>query len=278
MLIEFIKLIICSLVIVLISKYILAKNLRILADVMNLKPKTVGNISGMATSIPELLTTTISALKGLHETSVINILSSNVINTILYIMSIFFNNNQRKLKDKLIILELVLVFFTIFIPVIFSVLKISLSIYYVPVFIILYIVFKMIDNLAHKYFNLIFFEKSNMEMNLKRQKKIEVRKVVKSIVFILLAGVLLFVIGNIFSGSLETLCNKFNVSQIVIGIFLGFVTSMPEFITFFEAQKKQKTSIEGVTEATNNLLSSNMVNLFVVQSVGLLTLFIVTSG
>ena len=278
MLIEFIKLIICSLIIVLISKYILANNLRILADVMNLKPKTVGNISGMATSIPELLTTTISALKGLHETSVINILSSNVINTILYIMSIFFNNNQRKLKDKLIILELVLVFFTIFIPVIFSVLKISLSIYYVPVFIILYIVFKMIDNLAHKYFNLIFFEKSNMEMNLKRQKKIEVRKVVKSIVFILLAGVLLFVIGNIFSGSLETLCNKFNVSQIVIGIFLGFVTSMPEFITFFEAQKKQKTSIEGVTEATNNLLSSNMVNLFVVQSVGLLTLFIVTSG
>ena len=240
MLIEFIKLIICSLVIVLISKYILAKNLRILADVMNLKPKTVGNISGMATSIPELLTTTISALKGLHETSVINILSSNVINTILYIMSIFFNNNQRKLKDKLIILELVLVFFTIFIPVIFSVLKISLSIYYVPVFIILYIVFKMIDNLAHKYFNLIFFEKSNMEMNLKRQKKIEVRKVVKSIVFILLAGVLLFVIGNIFSGSLETLCNKFNVSQIVIGIFLGFVTSMPEFITFLKLKRNKK--------------------------------------
>lgn len=278
MLIEFMKLIICSLIIVLISKYILANNLRILADVMNLKPKTVGNISGMATSIPELLTTTISALKGLLETSVINIFSSNVINTILYIMSIFFNNNQRKLKNKLIILELVLVFFTIFIPIIFSVLKISLNIYYVPIFIILYIVFKIIDNLAHKKFNIAFSKKNNINQNSNEKENIEVKKVVKAVVFILLAGVLLFLVGNIFSGSLEILCNKFNVSQIVIGVFLGFVTSMPEFITFFEAQKEQRTSIEGVTEATNNLLSSNMVNLFVVQSVGLLILFIAANS
>ena len=77
----------------------------------------------------------------------------------------------------------------------------------------------------------------------------------------------MFLIGNILSNSLEILCNKFNVSQFIIGVLLGIVTSVPEFITFFEAQRNYKEKEEGVIEATNNLLSSNMINLFIIQSI-----------
>ena len=81
-------------------------------------------------------------------------------------------------------------------------------------------------------------------------------------------------IGDALGNTLENLCNMFNISQTIIGILLGFITSIPELITFFEAQKhykKQNTDeILGVIEATNNMLTSNMLNLFIIQSIGIL--------
>ena len=72
--------------------------------------------------------------------------------------------------------------------------------------------------------------------------------------------------------TLETLCSRFNIPEFIVGIVLGFVTSIPELITFFEAQKHHKNSkndMLGVIEATNNLLMSNVMNLFIIQSVGI---------
>ena len=278
MIVEFIKLGICSVLIVLISKYILANSLRNLAKAIEIKPKTIGNISGMATSIPELLTTTISGFKGLLETSIYNILSSNIINFILYISSLFVNKNQKILKNKVILIELIFVLVTIFIPIILSISKQKLNLYYAYIFIVLYLFLKLINNLVHKkYLNhsnvlennkgKINKKKENEKLKLKEQYKINI--IVKYSLLIIFAGILLFFIGDILSNSLEILCNNFNISQFIIGILLGFVTSIPEFITFFEAQKNYKNKEEGIIEATNNLLSSNMINLFIIQSIGI---------
>lgn len=65
MLLEIIKFIFYSSLIVLISKNILVTYLRKLAENLNLKAKTVGNIAGVSTSVPELLTITTSSLRGL---------------------------------------------------------------------------------------------------------------------------------------------------------------------------------------------------------------------
>jgi len=76
----------------------------------------------------------------------------------------------------------------------------------------------------------------------------------------------------LYLGVLESLCLEFNISQSLIGILLGFTTSIPELITFFEAQRHYKNkneNTEGVIEATNNLLSSNVLNLFIIQSIGI---------
>lgn len=278
MIVEFIKLGGCSILIVLISKYILANSLRNLAKAIEIKPKTIGNISGMATSIPELLTTTISGFKGLLETSIYNILSSNIINFILYISSLFVNKNQKILKNKVILIELIFVLVTIFIPIILSISKQKLNLYYAYIFIVLYLFLKLINNLVHKkYLNhsnvlennkgKINKKKENEKLKLKEQYKINI--IVKYSLLIIFAGILLFFIGDILSNSLEILCNNFNISQFIIGILLGFVTSIPEFITFFEAQKNYKNKEEGIIEATNNLLSSNMINLFIIQSIGI---------
>ena len=93
------------------------------------------------------------------------------------------------------------------------------------------------------------------------------------IIMIIVAGILLYFIGDKLGIVLENLANMFGVAEYILGILLGFVTSIPELVTFFEAQKhykKQKDKeILGVIEATNNLLTSNILNLFVIQAIGI---------
>ena len=274
MFIEIIKFIIYSGLIVLISKYILVTTLRKLAEAMNLKAKTVGDIAGYATSVPELLTITTSSLRGLTGASVYNILSSNVINLIQYLGAILLNKNALKLRNKAILIDLVMVFFTIAIPIVFLKLDIKLKLAVVPLFIILYILFMVLNNNVHKLY--LKNEDEELEEEIEEERKEQKknpRKVLRYVLVLIVTGVLLFIIGEMLGDTLENLCNLFGVSEVVVGILLGFVTSLPELITFFEAQryyKKADDDMLGVVEATNNFLTSNILNLFAIQSVGIL--------
>lgn len=274
MFIEIIKFIIYSGLIVLISKYILVTTLRKLAEAMNLKAKTVGDIAGYATSVPELLTITTSSLRGLTGASVYNILSSNVINLIQYLGAILLNKNASKLRNKAIVIDLVMVFFTIAIPIVFLKLDIELKLVVVPLFIILYILFMVLNNNVHKLY--LKNEDEELEEKIEEERKEQKknpRKVLRYVLVLIVTGVLLFIIGEMLGDTLENLCNLFGVSEVVVGILLGLVTSLPELITFFEAQryyKKVDDDMLGVVEATNNLLTSNILNLFAIQSVGIL--------
>ena len=274
MFIEIIKFIIYSGLIVLISKYILVTTLRKLAEAMNLKAKAVGDIAGYATSVPELLTITTSSLRGLTGASVYNILSSNVINLIQYLGAILLNKNASKLRNKAIVIDLVMVFFTIAIPIVFLKLDIELKLVVVPLFIILYILFMVLNNNVHKLY--LKNEDEELEEEIEEERKEQKKnpgKVLRYVLVLIVTGVLLFIIGEMLGDTLENLCNLFGVSEVVVGILLGFVTSLPELITFFEAQryyKKADDDMLGVVEATNNLLTSNILNLFAIQSVGIL--------
>ena len=137
MIFEIIKFIIYSILIVIISKYILVKTLRKLAESLNLKAKTVGDIAGYATSVPEFLTITTSSLRGLAGASIYNILSSNVINLVQYLGAIILNRNMNKLKNKAIKVDLVLVIITIIIPILLLKFDIELNLFIVPGFMIL---------------------------------------------------------------------------------------------------------------------------------------------
>ena len=255
--------------IVLISKYILVRTLRSLAENLNLKPKTVGDIAGVATSVPELLTIGAASINGLLGASIYNVLSSNVINLIQYSGAIALNKNQNAIRNKAIKIDIVLVLITIIIPIFFSILKSEFQLAMVPVFIILYWGFKKINNNVHKLYLPIDEDVEDSAT----QKNSNKFRLFRDIVILIITGILLFLIGDWLGNTLEVLCRRFNVPELVVGIVLGFITSIPELITFFEAQrhhKKDENEMLGVVEATNNLLMSNMMNLFVIQSIGIL--------
>lgn len=270
---EVVQFVFFSGLIVLISKNILVKTLRNLAENLNLKPKTVGDIAGVATSVPELLTISASSFNGLIGASIYNVLSSNVINLIQYSVAIILNKNQKALKNKAIQVDVILVIITIILPIFFIMLKTEFQLAMVPVFVLLYFGVKKINSNAHK----LYLKKEDKEIEAAQEKEDmwergNKRKVTKNVCILLVTGILLFVVGNLLGDTLETLCSRFNVPELIVGIVLGFVTSIPELITFFESQKHHKNSqndMLGVIEATNNLLMSNVMNLFVIQSIGI---------
>ena len=270
---EVVQFVFFSGLIVLISKNILVKTLRNLAENLNLKPKTVGDIAGVATSVPELLTICASSFNGLIGASVYNVLSSNVINLIQYSMAIILNKNQKALRNKAIKVDIILVILTIILPIFFIVLNSELQLAMVPVLILLYFGFKKINSNAHK----LYLQKEDKEIETAQEKadrweRGNKRKVTKNVCILLVTGIFLFVVGNLLGNTLETLCSRFNIPELLVGIVLGFVTSIPELITFFESQRHHKNAqndMLGVIEATNNLLMSNVMNLFVIQSAGI---------
>ena len=270
---EVVQFVFFSGMIVLISKNILVKTLRNLAENLNLKPKTVGDIAGVATSVPELLTICASSFNGLLSASIYNVLSSNVINLIQYSMAIILNKNQKALRNKAIKVDIILVILTIILPIFFIVLNSELQLAMVPVLILLYFGFKKINSNAHK----LYLQKEDKEIETAQEKadrweRGNKRKVTKNVCILLVTGIFLFVVGNLLGNTLETLCSRFNIPELLVGISLGFVTSIPELITFFESQRHHKNAqndMLGVIEATNNLLMSNVMNLFVIQSAGI---------
>ena len=272
---EFIEFVVYSGLIIIISKYILVNILRKFAENLELKPKTIGHITGYATSIPELLTITIASINGLYNTSIFNILSSNIINLVQYIISVISNKNKKAFTNKAIKIDIVLILFTIIIPMFIICKNIKMDIKIIPIFIILYLLFQYLNNNTHK----LYLEKEQKEIEERIEEEVQfekgkTRKTVFYIISLISVGILLYIIGERLGENLESLCIKFKIPEFIIGILLGFITSIPELITFFESQRYYKLNNDnellGVVEATNNLFISNILNIFVIQTIGIL--------
>lgn len=272
--VEIIKFFVYSICIVLISKYILVKILRKIAEFLNLKPKIVGNIAGIATSIPELLTVSFSAFTGLMIASIYNIISSNIINLIQYSISVILQKNRRFISNKAIKLDLFIVLLTILIPVSITFFNIENNVILVPIFILLLLIFNRITSNAHRLYMTPKTEKAENEQSIHNNvENSKAKKIVYAIIqtiLMIFVGIVLYIIGNLLSDVLTNLCLRFNIPEIVIGILLGFITSIPELITFFESQRYHENEKEGLVEATSNLLTSNIMNLCIIQSIGIL--------
>lgn len=89
-----------------------------------------------------------------------NVFSSNILNLIQYIISLMANKNTIVLKKKALKIDLGLVILTILIPAMLLILDIGTSIKLVPVFLILYIIFRRINTNAHK----LYLEKESKEI------------------------------------------------------------------------------------------------------------------
>ena len=277
LIVELIKFIALALGIVLVSKYLLVTLLRKISKLLNLSAKASGNIAGISTSVPELLTVIFSVTSGLMDTSVYNIISSNVINLVQYTFSIYLNKNQKYLNNKAIIIDLVMVVITIFIPVFIVGVQIDTNLMTSFIFVVFLILFYYINHNVHK----LYLEREDEELlkeenSEKEYKKYRIARIIIYILGLVAISIVLYFLGELLSVTLKNLALEFKLPEMLLGILLGLITSLPELITFIESQRKEKIKNSelanklGVVEATNNLLTSNLMNLFVIQSIGIL--------
>ena len=280
--IEIIKFLLYSFAIVIVAKYLLVPTLRKLSELFNLGPKAAGNIAGIATSVPELLTVSFAAYAGFIETGIYNVLSSNIINLAQYLGAIYINKNQKYIRNKAIRIDIIMVIITIIIPAFMVVANIKVNMLTVIFFVGLLCLFYYITLNVHKLYLRKQDEQIDKEENSKYTQEEELIKkgskrgmqIIINIVYIIFIAIALYLIGNLLSDSLTNLSITFRLPDLVLGIALGFITSIPELITFTEAQRKPYKQVVGaelgVVEATNNLLTSNLLNLFAIQSIGII--------
>ena len=147
------------------------------------------------------------------------------------------------------------------------------------IFVAIYVIFYWISKKIHERY--LYDEDTRMAQEEFDRIKNETESIGKGknkrsciyVGYILMAGILLYFIGNALGIVLENLAGIFGIAEWVLGVLLGLITSIPELVTFFEAQKHYKKEEDkklfGVIEATNNLLTSNMLNLFIIQAIGI---------
>lgn len=195
LLFELIQFIFYALLIVGISKYILVTILRKLAESLNLKAKTVGNIAGIATSMPEFLSVSFASFAGLIATSTYNILSSNIINLGQYILAIILNKNAQILKNKALKIDIFMVVITIIIPIIMLMFNVESNLEIVPIFILLFVLFYYIDSNTHKLY-LKKQEKQEVDIINKEARFIRGKKevTIKYSIYLTLTGIALFIV------------------------------------------------------------------------------------
>jgi len=224
--------------------------------------------------VPELLTVFFSSLQGMLGTSMFNIISSNVINFIQYIWSIRLNKNEKVIKkNRALKIELGIIIATIIIPIAMVIANIDAELKIVPIFILLFVMLYYLKTNAYKVYKINALSEIE-ERKIKEEKKwVKNKKEKEVLTWAQLIGtaILLYIIGNLLGNTLDILSSRFNIPQAIIGIILGFITSIPELITFVEAQRnhERRNDEQGVIEATSNLFTSNMLNLFVIESIGI---------
>lgn len=230
--------------------------------------------------MPELLTVFFSSLQGMLGTSMFNIISSNVINFIQYIWSIRLNKNEKVIKkNRALKIELGIIIATIIIPIAMVIANIDAELKIVPIFILLFVMLYYLKTNAYKVYKINALSEIE-ERKIKEEKKwVKNKKEKEVLTWTQLIGtaILLYIIGNLLGNTLDILSGRFNIPQAIIGIILGFITSIPELITFVEAQRnhERRNDEQGVIEATSNLFTSNMLNLFVIESIGIVIYMIV---
>lgn len=280
---NFIAFIILSFLIILVTKKMMIYSIRRIAIFLRWKNNIVGQLLGYATSTPELIGAIVSGSIGMIETSIINVLSSNIVNLFLVLITAMCFKKTKSIFNKKFKYDYIMVVITIVLPYILYKFNYANKLETIPLLIIVYLLYQLFS----KYNNYFASEKEELKLEkqsirlgtkILKKKKIRVdrkKKLRKSIVVLVISLILLYVLGTLLGNILENLGRRLNVPEVVLGIVLGIITSIPETITFISSfhrhrRNKNLDNDYGAVEVVNNLVTSNVSNLAIIQTVAII--------
>ena len=220
----------------------LARKLKVPSMIIGLTIVAIG------TSLPELVISVTSALKGSADMSVGNVIGSNIFNTflILGVVSFFTTINISKDVRKLD-LPILFIITTLFCVLGTNGLNRFECVYMLIIFISY--IYKLVTN-----------AKRDSQLQLNDSTDIKDYKVWQ-IVLLLIGGISMVVLGGEFASTTATsLAISFGMSEALVGLtILAVGTSLPELVTSVIAIKKGENDI-----ALGNVIGSNIANILLI--------------
>ena len=237
------------------------------ANAMKWSPKTRGQLTGYATSVPELVCLVSAGLAGVWDAGLWNIASSNIINTCLMLMAVLFYRQLGDLFSWRFFDELLFAGLAIAVPVVLMQWSIDQAWYLVPCLLLFFILYQIMDR------------RMNHVPAKPETAQESVGNLSLGIILAIAALVAISVAGIFLGNSTAAVVEQMGIQPAIAGWILGFVTSVPEMVTFFAvystARKGSHLDDKADTqECLDNLAGSNMSNVGIVYPLGLLAFLI----
>lgn len=232
--------------------------------------KVRGQMIGYATSVPELTVLVAGAFAGVFDAGLWNIAASNIINWVLFLITVFAFRQQLDLKNRVFADEIIFGILSVIIPLLMFAVHIGTGYVTIVGLFGFFVFYKVMDKRLNKAGKPAPIPKGAENGTLRGGS------------LFLVAGILVVLVsGKFLGGSAGALVKQLNVPAWAVGWILGLVTSVCELASFIEIYRihKPKDSphhIKDTQEAIDALVASNVSNLGLILPIGMLVYLMVS--
>jgi len=256
--------IVSALAIIFCVKYGLLRGIDQIADALRWSPKTRGQITGYATSVPEFVCLVSAGLAGVWQAGLWNIASSNIINLGLMVSAVAYFKQHKVLFRRRFFDEICFALLAIGVPIGLMQAGLDTQWYLIPALLGFFVVYQVVDRKVNR-----------PGVSAADDEEAAAGSLPKGVMFVACALIAIIVAGVFLGDATASVVEKFGVHPAIAGWILGLVTSIPEMVTFFavySVAKKEETlgDLNDTQEALDNLTGSNMANVGFVYPLGLL--------
>lgn len=251
-------------------KYGLLRGIDHIANAMEWSAKARGQVTGFATSVPELVCLVAAGLAGVWDAGLWNIASSNIINCVLMAGAVLWFRQWRDLLNRRFADELGFAAAAVAAPLLLMQLGMDQSWIMVPVLVGFFAIYRYADRV----------------LNAPDGDGEEMERAAGNLPFGLILAVtslvVIAIVGIFLGDATKEVVEQMGIHPALAGGILGVCTSIPELISFFAVYQAARAAgrlheLADTQEALDNLTSSNMSNVGVVYPAGL-TAYLVASA
>jgi Ca2+/Na+ antiporter len=253
-------------VIILSVRFGLLRGIDQIANSMGWSAKVRGQVTGFATSVPELVCLVAAGLAGVWDAGLWNIASSNIINGFLMLIAVFWYRQWGDLFNRRFADEIGFAIAAVIVPIGLMQVGLDRRWFVVPVLIGFFVVYRLVDRSV----NPAVAEGARLEA---------VGNLPLGLILTVTSLVVIAIMGIFLGDATKNVIDQLGIRPALAGWILGSVTSIPELLSFVAVYQTVKASgglreLADTQEVLDNLTASNMSNVGVVYPAGLTTYLI----
>jgi Ca2+/Na+ antiporter len=263
-------LIACAAAIVGAVRYLLVPGIGRIGAALKFSAKVRGQMIGYATSIPEFTVLAAGALAGVFNAGLWNIAASNIINWVLFLITVLAFHQQLDLKNTVFIDEIIFGILSVILPLLLFAAHIPTGWLTALGLVGFFLFYKVMDKRLNK---------AGKPAPL--PKGAEGGTVWGGALFLGVGIGIILLAGRFLGWSAKALIIQLSVPAWAVGWILGLVTSVCELASFVEIYrihqpKDSPQHIKDTQEALDALVASNIANLGLILPLGMIVYLIVS--